>query len=54
MTGIATAEVAMGHASAITNYFKAEDAPVKLPPKPFATWCVNAYLRCKEARVGSE
>lgn len=54
LTGIAAAEAAMDHASAIGTYFKAEDAPVKLPPKPFATWGANAYLRWKEARVGSE
>ncbi|MEH6521664.1 hypothetical protein [Sulfitobacter sp.] len=54
LTGIAAAEVGMDHASAIGAYFKAEDARVKLPPKPFATWGANAYLRWKEACVGSE
>lgn len=54
LTGIAAAEMALGHRSAITEYFKAEDKPKKLPPKPLATWGANAYLRWKEHRARAE
>lgn len=54
LTGIAAAEAVLGHSSAITAYFKAEDAPKRLPPAPFAAWGANAYLRWKEHRAGAE
>ncbi|KIN69048.1 NAD(P)/FAD-dependent oxidoreductase [Sulfitobacter donghicola] len=54
LTGIAAAERALGHSSAITRYFQAEAEPKKLPPQPFATWGANAYLRWKEHRAGLE
>ncbi len=54
LTGMAAAEMACGHTSAITAHFLGEDAPKRLPPQPFATWGANAYLRWKEWRAGAE
>ena len=54
LTGIAAAEVALGHRSAVTDYFAREAVPQKLPPQPFATWGANAYLRWKEHRARAE
>jgi glycine/D-amino acid oxidase-like deaminating enzyme len=54
LTGIAAAEAAMGHRSAITDYFEAEEHPKPLPPQPMATWGANTYLRWKEWRAGAE
>ena len=54
LTGIAAAEAALGHSSAVTDFFAHEAAPRKLPPQPFATWGANAYLRWKEHRARAE
>ncbi|MEW9918946.1 NAD(P)/FAD-dependent oxidoreductase [Marimonas sp. MJW-29] len=54
LTGIAAAEMAMGATSDITAHFAQEAAPKPLPPRPFATWGANAYLRWKEHRAGAE
>lgn len=54
LTGIGAAELAMGVQSDITRHFTAEDAPSKLPPRPFSTLGANAYLRWKEWRAGAE
>ncbi len=54
LTGIAAAEMALGHVSAISKHFDVEDQPEKLPPQPFSTWGANAYLRWKEHRARAE
>lgn len=54
LTGMAAAELACGETSDITKYFTAEEQPKPLPPQPFATIGVNAYLRWKEWRAGDE
>jgi glycine/D-amino acid oxidase-like deaminating enzyme len=54
LSGIAAAELAMGQASDITDYFTAQEAPRRLPPQPFAAWGANTYLRYKEWRAGAE
>ncbi|MCB2153167.1 MAG: FAD-binding oxidoreductase, partial [Rhodobacteraceae bacterium] len=37
LTGIAAAELAMGHETDTTRHFAAEAEPAKLPPRPFST-----------------
>ena len=54
LTGIAAAELAMGHETDTTRHFAAEAEPAKLPPRPFATIGANVFLRYKEARTGRE
>lgn len=54
LTGIAAAEAAMGHSSAITAYFADEAPPKRLPRQPMATWGGNTYLRWREWRAGAE
>ena len=54
LTGIAAAEVTLGHSSKITRHFTTEPPPTSLPPQPFATWGANGYLRWKEHRAGAE
>ncbi|MEH6831163.1 NAD(P)/FAD-dependent oxidoreductase [Sulfitobacter sp.] len=54
LTGIAAAEAALGHQSAVTDYFADEAVPKSLPPRPIATWGANAYLRWKEYRARAE
>ncbi|MEX0309680.1 MAG: NAD(P)/FAD-dependent oxidoreductase [Tateyamaria sp.] len=54
LTGIAAADRCCGQPSDIADYFDAEEAPKRLPPRPFSTWGANAYLRWKEHRAGDE
>lgn len=54
LTGIAAAELACGHSSAITQYFAAEEQPKKLPPQPFRQIGANAVLRYREWRAREE
>lgn len=54
LTGIAAAEQAMGATSPISDFFKAEAEPDRLPPEPFASIGANVYLRWKEWRAGKE
>lgn len=54
LTGIAAAELAMGHQTDITRHFAAEAEPVRLPPRPFSTIGANLFLRFKEWRAGQE
>ncbi|TKA95996.1 FAD-binding oxidoreductase [Cereibacter changlensis] len=50
LTGIGAAELACGRTSAITDFFRAEDEPQRLPPHPLDTIGANVYLRWKEWR----
>ncbi|MGP6089472.1 NAD(P)/FAD-dependent oxidoreductase [Antarctobacter jejuensis] len=54
LTGIAAAELACGHGSAITAHFTAEARPKPLPPQPFRQIGANALLRWKEWRARHE
>ncbi|MEO0938039.1 MAG: FAD-binding oxidoreductase [Pseudomonadota bacterium] len=54
LTGMAAAEMALGHHSDITAHFQAEAQPTRLPPGPFAQIGANAYLRAKEWQARSE
>ncbi len=54
LTGIAAAETAYGAKSEITDFFKAQDAPKKLPPEPLRGWGANAYMRWKEHKARAE
>ena len=48
LMGIAAAELACRQTSDVTDFFLAEDDPVRLPPHPFDTIGANAYMRWKE------
>lgn len=54
LTGMGAAELAMDQTSAITRHFTAQDAPTKLPPRPFSTIGANAFLRLKEWQAKEE
>jgi len=54
LTGIAAAEMALGHRSAIGAYFYAEAEPPKLPPRPLRDLGANAVLRWKEWQARAE
>ncbi|MEM7088001.1 MAG: FAD-binding oxidoreductase [Pseudomonadota bacterium] len=54
LTGIAAAENACGHRSQISDHFKGEHAPKRLPPQPFREIGANALLRWKEWRARDE
>lgn len=54
LTGIAAAELAFGHQSAVTQHFAKEAQPTRLPPRPFSTIGANLFLRWKEWRAGAE
>jgi glycine/D-amino acid oxidase-like deaminating enzyme len=54
LTGIGAAELACGHASAITRQFTAQDRPKRLPPRPLQEIGANAVLRWKEWRARDE
>lgn len=54
LTGIAAAELACGHSSAISQHFSAEAQPKRLPPQPFREIGGNAVLRWKEWRARVE
>lgn len=54
LAGIAAAELASGISSTITDHFRAEAEPSKLPPAPLAAIGANAYLRWREWRAAKE
>ncbi len=54
LTGMAAAERACGHDSAIARHFDREPAPQRLAPRPIRDWGANAYLRYKEWRAAEE
>ena len=54
LTGIAAAERALGQTSDIATFFAAQDAPSRLPPRPFLDLGANAVLRWKEWQAGTE
>ena len=54
LTGMGTAEMALGHESDITRALRAEPDPTRLPPRPFSDIGANIYLRWKEWRAGAE
>lgn len=54
LTGIAAAELALGHDTEVTRHFAADAQPTRLPPKPFSTIGANLFLRWKEWRAGRE
>lgn len=54
LAGIAAAELASGISSTITDHFRAEAEPSKLPPAPLAAIGANAYLRWREWRASRE
>lgn len=54
LTGMAAAERALGQTSDIADFFEAQDAPKRLPPRPFLDVGANATLRWKEWRARAE
>lgn len=54
LTGIAAAEMALGHESRISRHFAEEDTPTKLPPQPFRDLGANLILRWKERQAATE
>lgn len=54
LTGMAAAETALGRTSPITEFFKSEQPPSRLPPRPVRDIGANAVLRLKEWRARSE
>mgnify|MGYP002620400802 CR=1 FL=1 len=54
LAGIAAAELSSGKSSTITDHFRAEAEPSKLPPPPLAAIGANAYLRWREWRASRE
>lgn len=54
LTGIAAAEMALGHDSAVTRHFIAEAQPKRLPPQPFQEIGANVVLRIKEWKARDE
>lgn len=54
LTGIAAAEMCLGHQSAISHHFAAEPKPAKLPPRPIAQLGASATLRWREWRARAE
>lgn len=54
LTGIAAAERALGQTSDIATFFAAQDAPSRLPPRPFLDLGANAVLRWKEWQARTE
>ncbi|MFC3057397.1 NAD(P)/FAD-dependent oxidoreductase [Paenirhodobacter populi] len=54
LTGIAAAEAALGHDSAITRFFAAQHLPARLPPAPLAQIGANLFIRWKEWRARKE
>ncbi|MGR3714483.1 MAG: NAD(P)/FAD-dependent oxidoreductase [Shimia sp.] len=54
LTGIAAAEMAAGQPSDIANFFAAETAPKRLPPRPFCDIGANAVLRWREFKARQE
>lgn len=54
LLGIGAAELAAGHASAVTDHFLSQAEPSRLAPSPFAEIGANVYLRWKEWRASRE
>jgi glycine/D-amino acid oxidase-like deaminating enzyme len=54
LSGIAAAELALGHDTEAVRGLAGQDAPRRLPPQPFAYIGANAVLRWKEWRAGRE
>lgn len=54
LTGMAAAELALGHDSELTEWFAAEAAPKRLPPRPFSDIGANTVLRYREWRAREE
>lgn len=54
LTGIAAAEMAVGHTSEISEFFAKETPPKRLPPRPFSDIGANAVLRWREHRARDE
>lgn len=48
LTGMGSAELALGLASDVTRHFSSEPRAKKLPPQPFASVGANLYMRYKE------
>lgn len=53
-TGIAAAELMLGHKTRMTEIYGRFDAPKYLPPQPFTTIGAKANLAFKEWRAGAE
>ncbi len=54
LSGIAAAELAMGHESETVRGLSSQEEPRRLPPEPFAWAGANAVMRWKEWRAGRE
>ncbi len=54
LQGMGVAELVTQGKSDIADHFLGQDAPVKLPPEPFAALGANTYLMWKEWRSGKE
>lgn len=54
LSGLLAAELALGHQSEILDQFRAQPAPVKLPPEPLSWIGANATMRFREMRAGAE
>lgn len=48
LAGIGAAELLCGQTSTVTDFFRTEAEPSRLPPHPFDTLGANAYMRWKE------
>ena len=53
-TGIATAELMLGHTSRLTEIYSRFDKPKAMPPQPFRTIGAKASLAYREWRAGAE
>lgn len=54
LAGVAAAEVALGHESAVTRYFASQHLPRRLPPAPLSQIGANVYIGWKEWRARKE
>lgn len=54
LSGMAAAELALGHDSEAVRGLASQEAPKRLPPEPFAWIGANAFMRWKEWRAGRE
>ncbi len=54
LAGIAAAEAALGCTSDIRTFFQDQQAPTRLPPRPFQDIGANALLRFREWQARSE
>ncbi len=54
LTGIAAAEMASGKTGPVSDYFRRQPEPSRLPPEPLASFGANAFLRWREWKARME